>query len=100
MFKTTLIQGMIPIYIIDIKIQWTDLPCTPLTTTLPFDLVTRGFVITCLFHRQTQGRGFILLKAFPVGMISVYVEHMLDIYFTKYTVIIDANQHLLVSVVG
>ena len=76
-----MLQGVLPIYSINIKIQRTDLHITLLITTLSLYLVNRGFVITCLAHRRPTGRGSVLPKVFPVRMISVYVAHMIDIFY-------------------
>ena len=79
-----MLQGVLPIYSINIKIQRTDLHITLLITTLSLYLVNRGFVITCLAHRRPTGRGSVLPKVFPVRMISVYVAHMIDIFSNIY----------------
>ena len=80
MFQITTIQGVLPIYSIEIKIQWPNFSRTPLIMTLSLDLVARGSGITCLGHIRTPVRGFSLPKVFPFGMISVYVAHMLDTF--------------------
>ena len=76
-----MLQGVLPIYSIEIKIQWPYFPCTPLIITLPLYLVARVFVRTCVVHRRPPGNISVLLKIFPVGMISFYVAHILDICF-------------------
>ena len=80
MFQITMIQGVLPIYSIKIKIQWTYFPCTPLIMNLLLDLAARGFVITLLAHINPPGREFVFLKVFSVRMITIYVAHMLDIF--------------------
>ena len=81
MFQIKMLQGVLPIYSIEIKIQCTDYLHTPLIMIMPLDLVDIGFFITWLAHRQPPERGFIIPEVFTVRIISVYFAHMIDIFY-------------------